>query len=252
VVRQLARFAPRRVDVCIDLEFFSKFSTLMSVLSGAPIRVAFHLNSFWRYSVVTRPVYYNYYRHVSDVYGDAAATVGAKVIDKQPCRLAVEPASAQRCREQLRAAGWNGADRLVGVNVNAGELSLERRWPGERFATVLERLCAADGVRAVMTGASEEADYVAEVVALLSEPAKRRVINMAGRFYVQRVRREHGSILLLSNERLRACACGVRARGRHDQSLGRRASQLLWPARRKLQHVLPALSMQPMSVHVHQ
>src|SRR5262245_11228440 len=182
LMRQLLRFATTRIDVCIDLEFFSKFSTLMSVLSGTRVRVAFQLNSFWRYSLVTHPVYYNYYRHVSDVYQDAAAAIGATVTDKRPCRVAVDASLVERCRARLRAEGWNGSDRIVGVNVNAGELALERRWPLERFATVLERLAGLDGVRALLTGAPDEAEYVASVLERLGDAARKRVLNVAGKF----------------------------------------------------------------------
>ena len=182
VLYQIARFWRSRIDVCIDLEFFSKFSTLLSVLSRAPVRVAFQLNSFWRASLITHPVYYNYYRHVSDVYNEAAVAIGAPVVDPRPCRITVAPAFVDRCRAELRAAGWNGADRLVGVNVNAGELSFERRWPADRFAAVLERLAGIEGLQAVLTGADDEADYVAGVYDRLGDAARARVINMAGRF----------------------------------------------------------------------
>ena len=181
VLRQTMRFLSTPIDICIDLEFFSKFSTFMSVLSNAQVRVAFQLNSFWRYSLVTHPVYYNYYRHVSDVYADAAAAIGATVSDHRPQRIKVDAAALDRSRERLRDAGWNGSDRLVAVNINAGELSLERRWPGDRFAVVLERLAGTDGVQAVMTGSPDEAGYVASVVELLSSDAKRRIINLAGK-----------------------------------------------------------------------
>lgn len=180
VLRQILRFWKQRTDVCIDLEFFSKFSTLMNVLSGAPVRIAFQLNDFWRYSLITHPVYYNYYRHITDVYDDVAEAIGAHVEDIRPCRIAVEPTALERCRERLRGAGWNGSDRLVGVNVNAGELSLERRWPAERFAALLQRLAAIPSVRAVLTGAPDETEYVAAVIALVDAPAARRLINMAG------------------------------------------------------------------------
>jgi ADP-heptose:LPS heptosyltransferase len=182
VVRQLLHFAAARVDVCIDLEFFSKFSTLISVLSGARVRVAFHLNSFWRGSLATHPVYYNYYRHVGEAYNDAAKAIDAPVSDTRPCRLACARADRDRCRDKLRAGGWNGSDRLIGINVNAGELALERRWPPDRFAQVLERLCARPGVQPVLTGAPSESAYVAGVCGLVPVAAQPRVLNMAGRF----------------------------------------------------------------------
>jgi len=187
VLSLVYRFARQRVDVCIDLEVFSKFATLMSVMTRAPVRVAFHLNNFWRHSLVTHPVYYNYYRHISDTCNDAAAAIGAPVTDMRPCRLAVETDAVERCRERLRDAGWNGRDRLVGFNVNAGELSVERRWPRERFAVLIEKLVgpagtAPHGPYVVLTGAPDEAEYVSSLVQALSGAARRSVINMAGQF----------------------------------------------------------------------
>ena len=44
VLRTLAWMRRRRVEAMIDLEFFSKFSTLITFMSGARIRVGYHLN----------------------------------------------------------------------------------------------------------------------------------------------------------------------------------------------------------------
>jgi hypothetical protein len=71
VVRTIVWLRCQRVEAVIDLEFFSKFSTLLSFLSRAAIRVGFHLNDFWRYSLVTHPIYYNYFGHIADVYEEA-------------------------------------------------------------------------------------------------------------------------------------------------------------------------------------
>jgi ADP-heptose:LPS heptosyltransferase len=182
VLRELWGFRRQPVDVCIDLEFFSKFSTLMSVLSGAHTRIAFHLNNFWRWSIVTHPVYYNYYRHVTDVYALAAAAVGAAVADRSPAPLHLPDEVCESARRQLLECGWDGASRLVGVNVNAGELSLERRWPPERFAAVVEWICTRDGVQPVLTGAPNECDYVQRVVDRLTPAARGRAVNTAGRW----------------------------------------------------------------------
>lgn len=184
-LRLVYGFMRDRADVSIDLEVFSKFSTLMSLMTRAPVRVAFHLNSFWRYSLVTHPVYYNYYRHVSAVYNDAAAAIGVTVTDTRPCRLNVGAGAEESCRRRLRDAGWNGTDELIGVNINAGELSVERRWPRERFAAVIEKLAAHHGaarrgLRVVLTGAPDEAEYVSGLVHALSAAAQKLVINIAG------------------------------------------------------------------------
>lgn len=181
LLRQVLNFWADPVDMCIDLEFFSKFSTLVSLLSWSGTRVAFHLNNYWRWSVVTHPIYYNYYRHVSDVYADAAEAIGAPVTDRSPIALAIPDEARTAALEQLRGCGWDGRSRLIGINVNAGELSYERRWPVERFVVVIENLCLRDDVQPVLTGAANEVDYVRQVVERLSDEARRRLVNSAGK-----------------------------------------------------------------------
>ena len=46
VIRQILWLRFKRVEAVIDLEFFSKFSTLLSFATRTPIRVGFHLNDF--------------------------------------------------------------------------------------------------------------------------------------------------------------------------------------------------------------
>jgi len=71
--------------------------------------------------------------------------------------------------------------RVVGVNVNAGELSLERRWPAPRFAEVVESLVTRHpGVRVLLTGAPDERAHIEEVYGRLSEAARRSVAITAG------------------------------------------------------------------------
>jgi len=69
----------------------------------------------------------------------------------------------------------------MGVNVNAGELSLERRWPVQRFAEVIETLITRHAdLRIVLTGAPDEIRHIREVYDRLSEPAKGSVAITAG------------------------------------------------------------------------
>ncbi len=181
VVQQIARFGREPVDICVDLEFFSKFSTLMSAFSGAPTRVAFHLNNFWRRSVVTHPVYYNYYRHVRDAYAGAAAALDAVPAEADHVGLELPAETSDLTRQRLMEGGWDGRTRLVGINANAGELSLERRWPREHFIAVIERLCAKADVQPVLTGSLAERPYVEQLIEQLNPEARQRVVDVAGR-----------------------------------------------------------------------
>lgn len=172
-----------RVQAVIDLELFSKFSTLLSFASGAPVRVGYHLNDFWRYSLVTHPIYYNYFRHLSDVFCEAGEAIDAPVVQRGLEPFPLPPAARAGAMTLLKSHGWHSGQKLLGVNVNAAELSLERRWPIDRFAAVVERLLAGDEqLRVVLTGSSDEQAYVKQLPPLLSEAARRRTIVACGRW----------------------------------------------------------------------
>src|SRR5690606_19124292 len=72
----------------------------------------------------------------------------------------------------------------VALNPNAGTLSLERRWPRDRFAELARRLVLEDGARVVLIGARGERGHVAEVVALAGELPEGRLADLSGRLSI--------------------------------------------------------------------
>lgn len=182
-LRHVVWMRRRRVEAVLDLEFFSKFSTLVAFLSGAPVRIGFHLNDFWRYTLVTHPVYFNYYRHITDVYRQMAERLDVMIHDLRLSRIEPEPAAATACETLLREHGWAPGTPLLAVNVNAGDMSLERRWPIERFADVAATLLSRHAaLRIVLTGSPDERDYVVTLVDRLPDGLRDRVIVAAGRW----------------------------------------------------------------------
>ena len=57
-----------RIDIVFDIEFYSKFSTIMAFLSGARWRVGFYLARYWRNSLINVPVYFNNTKHILEIY----------------------------------------------------------------------------------------------------------------------------------------------------------------------------------------
>lgn len=171
----------RRVQAVVDLELFSKFSTLLSFLSGAHIRIGYHLNDFWRRSLVTHPIYFNYFRHITDVFREAGMHLKAKIEDDRLSRLTAPPAAETSVRKSLQAAGWSDGQPLLGVNVNAGDLCLERRWPVDRFSQVVAQLLQErPNLMIALTGSPNERPYVMTVLAGLDEALAKRVFVAAG------------------------------------------------------------------------
>ncbi len=181
VLRQVVWLHRQHVEAVVDLEFFSKFSTLLMYFSGARIRIGFHLNDFWRHSLITDPVYFNYYRHITDVYRQVAWRLDTDVTDHALSRPAIGPAPRRYVERDLRARGWDGRQRLLGVNIHAGDLCLARRWPVERFAALLNALARRhDDLRFVLTGTPDERAHTLTLLDKLAPEARSRSFVVAG------------------------------------------------------------------------
>ena len=186
VLGQVVWFWRHGTEAVIDLEFFSKFSTLLSFFSGARVRIGFHLNDFWRYSLVTHPIYFNYYRHITDVYAAAAKRLGVTIRDTRLSRIAVPDTARQSVRQFLTAQGWSPEALLVGLNVNAGDMSLERRWPLPRFGVVAQTLLQRHAdLRLVLVGSAAERAYVSSLLAHVPAELHSRLIVAAGRWSLE-------------------------------------------------------------------
>jgi len=182
------------IDTVIDLELFSRFTALLSGLSGARRRVGFHRfhqEGLYRGEMLSHRVAYNPHLHIAknfialvDALLAPAPTVpySKTLIGDDQIEAAIAPASAQaraQVRDRIRAlAPFDPArHRLVLINPNASELLPHRRWMPERFEELIRRIVASyDDVVVLITGAPEERAE-AERLAAASGP---RCVSFAG------------------------------------------------------------------------
>jgi ADP-heptose:LPS heptosyltransferase len=182
------------IDTVVDLELFSRFTALLSGLSGAERRVGFHRfhnEGLYRGEMLTHRVAYNPHLHIAknfialvDALTAAAPTVpySKTVIGDDQLNVALPPPSGEareRMLERIRAlAPFDPArQRLVLINPNASELLPHRRWMPERYAELIGRVLAAhDDVVVLITGAPEERAG-AEELARINGP---RSVSFAG------------------------------------------------------------------------
>jgi ADP-heptose:LPS heptosyltransferase len=181
------------VDLVVDLELFSRYTSLLSLLSGAPLRAGFHRfynEGLYRGDHLTHPVQYNPHQHMAKNFlalvlaaaEESGVTPHAKrFIDDSEIRVAAyrnEPAAArlrQRLIEAFPVLGRVG--KWVILNPNASELMILRKWPLESFASVTRRLLEDTDLAVLITGAaSEKPDAAAIVAAAPSE----RVVDLTG------------------------------------------------------------------------
>lgn len=183
-LKHLLRFGLGEGDIVIDLEFFSKFSTLLAFLSGSPVRMGYHSPSFWRRSLINFPIYLNMHKSLSEAYQATAGCLGIETDDFSLKKVDIPLIKREHMQRILREFGWQDTQYLIGINVNTSEVLLLRRWPAEHFVCLIESLIRKTDFKRwkiVLTGSISEKEYTDSIFFKLSQEARRHVINLAGK-----------------------------------------------------------------------
>lgn len=180
----LLRLRRGRFDAVLDLEFYSRLSSLVAWASGARRRVGFFVRARWRGSLLSDPVYFN----PTLPFGRAVFALLKPLGVPEPDNGRLEAprlgtAEAATAAARLQSLGVPAAGTLVAVNVNASDLCEERRWPAERFARLVERFAGevAPVDRFVFLGAPGEEPAVRAVLDRLAPEVRSACLDLSGR-----------------------------------------------------------------------
>jgi lipopolysaccharide heptosyltransferase II len=180
----ILRLRRARFDLAFDLEFYSRLSNLISWASGATRRVGFFVRARWRGSLLTDPVYFN----SRLPYGRAVLALlqPLGLQDADPERLVapeVRPDEQDAAHTRLEELGVPREGTVVVVNVNASDLCEERRWPGHRYARLVERFAGeiAPVDRFVFIGTAGEATAVGRVLDEVAPDARSACLDLSGK-----------------------------------------------------------------------
>lgn len=180
----------KKIDTVVDLELFSRFSALLSWLSGASLRsgfFAFHSEGLYRGNLLTHRVSYNPYLHIAKNFIaliNALASEKAElpysktVIDDAEIRLATVTYSDKEKAAMLSRIAVEFPDlkqladtSIVLINPNSSELLPQRRWAPENFMALIRMILAAAPQSLVLiTGAPEEKQGSQHMVEQVATP----------------------------------------------------------------------------------
>ncbi len=145
-------------DAVFDLEFFSKFSTLISSLTRASVRTGFSLPTVWRRRNLTHPIPLSHETHARILFLQHLSPFGWNGDESSLQSLSASPEEHRTMRTKLEVV--QSAEEIICVNVNAGVTSLERRWALPRFAELIGSLASqAPQRRFILVGDTDERDY---------------------------------------------------------------------------------------------
>jgi len=184
-----------RVDAAIDMEFFARSSAALCYLSGAPVRVGLHptgSEAAWRGDLLTHRLSYNPHLHTSQTFEILVDALDAPA-DRLPAldlapppitnflpEFAARPEEVEEVRGILRqAVRRDELPPIILLNSNTSDLLPIRRWPGERYVELAQRLLEKyPDVCIAFTGAPDEAEAVAPLVGRIGSG---RCISLAGK-----------------------------------------------------------------------
>jgi len=170
-----------KIDIAMDIEFYSKFSTIMSFLSGAPLRMGFYIARFWRDSLVNVPIYFNYSRHILEIYGMFASALQIENQDLYPKGLTISDDKKKDLLLFLKNKNVPDLKNTIGINIHASDLALGRRWPLPKFVALVEQFLTRYGQWSIiLTGVKSEKAYSQEFLSLLPAEWHGRIINLTG------------------------------------------------------------------------
>jgi ADP-heptose:LPS heptosyltransferase len=172
------------LDAVIDCELFSRISSLLSYLSGAPVRAGFTPHTqegLYRGSFINRAIPYNPYQHISKQFlslADALQSTStprhkAAALRETPADTALSvtfsPAELAGYGRQLQADFAVLSTRRLVLLYAGGGLLPERAWPAAHYARVASGLCQAGHVVGLI-GLRDDAALARELQAQAGSP----------------------------------------------------------------------------------
>lgn len=184
------------IDTVIDLELFSRFTAMVSYLSGATTRIGFHnytAEGLYRGSLLTHKVFYNPHQHMEynflALVRSLLAPMGQAPLLKEDVRsfsipLPVHEPTLKETQELWRILqeenqSVSETTRIVVLNPDPGDALPIRGWPMEKYvATVKQLLAINDDLVVVVIGLTASRPYAVKLQEALG---KGRVIDLTGK-----------------------------------------------------------------------
>jgi ADP-heptose:LPS heptosyltransferase len=199
-LRAVLRVRKIGIDAVVDMEFLTRFSAILTFMTGAKSRVGFHTffgDGPYRGDLMTHRLLYNPHLHTSQMFEamvealtrDPAVfptfgftpSVNQPLARFRPSQSELAEINSLLQRENLRI----GSAPLILLNPNASDLLPLRRWPPLRYVQLARRLLERyPEVFIVFTGAPAEA---AQNNQLADEVGSSRVITLAGKTTLRQV-----------------------------------------------------------------
>jgi len=200
LIRNLVNIWKEKIDVVIDMELFSRFSSIATCLTGSPMRIGFSKYSqegLYRGNLLTHKVPYNPYIHISVNFlflvhalkspSDQIPLIKIK-LDSSDTNLALPKLESSKKNEEhiwnkLKEADAtiNKQSKIVVIHPSVNEALPLRRWDFNNYLQLVKKLLDDPDIFIIMAGSlyGSLEDVISQQLQIA------RVINFIGKTTVQ-------------------------------------------------------------------
>ncbi len=187
----------KKVDLFIDLELYSHFSKIFTIVSNADLKFGLTHSNNKNQNIYSSTFQMHIDRPVSDSYLEMCKPFNPQEII---CELYKFPVSDEK-RNAVQKRFEISGDYIV-VNPNASDLRIERRWPKENFVSLINKIAETDTARKiVLIGSSSESNYVNEICSAINSCQQKSIANTAGKLSIDElIALISGATLTITND----------------------------------------------------
>jgi len=202
-LRLLRRLWKEKIDLYIDLETYSYFSTAIATMSCARNRMGFYrVERNIRLGVYTHMMFFNARAPIAQSYLQMARLAGCREIIDQLYSFPVSNEAFESFKRKLSEIKVAPTAPYILINPNASDLRIERRWPASNFIALAEALQQKfQQYQIFLIGSASEHAYVESVYAGINTERRNRIFNTAGLFNLEELfALVRGSSLMITND----------------------------------------------------
>jgi ADP-heptose:LPS heptosyltransferase len=195
VLKMIWKIRRMKFDVILDLELFSRISSILSYLFNGKIRVGFngfYMEGLYRGNLHTHKVIYNHLKHISKnflslVYSIDSDTnefplVKKEINDNDICVKKIQSTfeGKNNIYKKLKEINpkINEKNYIVIINPNASGILPLRRWPIENYIKLAKKLIINKSIYVVITGIKSELREAEQIVNSINN---KNIINLTGK-----------------------------------------------------------------------
>ena len=181
-LKTISRFRIKsKINLFVDMEFFSYYSSLMALLSGSIIRVGFHTSLLNRGKLMTHRIAFNSHRYITEAFRALGQKIGAQ--KEYPLyKPNINDAYIRSVLEWLKHEGLRKNEYVVVNTHGSDHLGSLKQWPPEKCAQLIIEIVESLNLPVILTGVKKDRDDIEKIITPLPPQVSKSVFNRAGDF----------------------------------------------------------------------